>query len=397
MPVVLVGRDILSGLWRCFSWGVTLLLIFLSVPIVVSAANPDFTITASPSSQTTPPGYTASYMIHLASVNGFAGPVNLIPSVNSQPQGVAVNAKMNRVYVANWQSSSLTVIDGSTDKIIASIPVVQRPDGVAVNPTTNQTYVASYNSRGISVIDDAKNTLDYTIDAPAGLAIAVNPVTNRIYIANTTAVTVIDASTGLSVDAVTVGFLPTGIAVNSVTNRIYVGSEGTDNVSVIDGSTDTVMATIQVTNFPTSIAVDVNPKTNMIYAALLNGPVLVIDGATNTIVANITVQGTLNTLTVNPTLNEVYVSDQRSYYGGPPPTDELVIINATSNSQIANVTVGAVPSGIGVDQISGRVYVDNENSDTMSVIDTSTLTLVDTIILDPTISANPSIVTLSSG
>jgi YVTN family beta-propeller protein len=310
---------------------------------------------------------------------------------------VAVNVKMNRVYVADWQSSSLTVIDGATDKIIASIPVVQRPDGVVVNPSTNQTYVASYNSRGISVIDDATNTLAYTIDAPGSVAIAVNPVTNRIYIANTNAVAVIDASTRLTVDAVTVGYLPTGIAVNPVTNRIYVGSYGTDNVSVIDGSTDTVVTTIQVTNFPTNIAVDVNPKTNRIYAALLNGPVLVMDGASNTIVASIAVHGTLNTLTVNPTLNEAYVSDQRSYYGGPPPADELVIINTTSNSQIANVTVGAVPSGIGVNQISGRVYVDNENSDTMSVIDTSTLTLVDTIILDPTISANPSIVTLSSG
>jgi YVTN family beta-propeller protein len=310
---------------------------------------------------------------------------------------VAVNVKMNRVYVADWQSSSLTVIDGATDKIIASIPVVQRPDGVVVNPSTNQTYVTSYNSRGISVIDDATNTLAYTIDAPGSVAIAVNPVTNRIYIANTTAVIVIDASTRLIVDAVTVGYLPTGIAVNPVTNRVYVGSYGTDNVSVIDGSTDTVVTTIQVTNFPTNIAVDVNPKTNMIYAALLNGPVLVIDGATNTIVANIAVHGTLNAIRVNPRRNEAYVSDQRSYYGGPPPDDNLVIINATSNSQIANVTVGAVPSGIGVDQISGRVYVDNENSDTMSVIDTSTLTLVDTIILDPTITANPSIVTLSSG
>jgi YVTN family beta-propeller protein len=120
------------------------------------------------------------------------------------------------------------VIDGATDKIIASIPVVQRPDGVVVNPSTNQTYVASYNSRGISVIDDATNTLAYTIDAPGSVAIAVNPVTNRIYIANTNAVAVIDASTRLTVDAVTVGYLPTGIAVNPVTNRIYVGSYGTD-------------------------------------------------------------------------------------------------------------------------------------------------------------------------
>ncbi len=390
-------RDSLSGLRRRLAEGASVLLIFLAVPIVFSAATPDFTITASPSSQTVPPGSTASYTIHLTSVNGFAGPVNLIPSVNSQPQGVAVNTKMNRIYVADWQSSSLTVIDGATDKIIASIPVLLRPDAVAVNPSTNRTYVASENSRGVSVVDDIGNTLEYTIDAPPGTAIAVNPVTNRIYTAGGTTLTVIDGSTNMIVGTATVGFVPTGIGVNPVTNRIYVGSQNTNNVSVIDGSTNAVLATIPVTFSPGTFGVDVNSKTNRIYVTNLNGPVSVIDGSTNTVVANIPAVGSLTALATNPALNEVYVSDLLSYYGGPPPVDKLVIMNTTSNSQIANVTVGAAPSGIGVDQISGRIYVDNENSDTMSVIDTITFTVVDTIILDPTISANPSTVTLSSG
>jgi len=309
---------------------------------------------------------------------------------------VAVNPKMNRVYVADWQSSSLTVIDGSTNNIIASIPVVQRPAGVAVNPNTNRTYVTSDNYRGVSVVDEISNTLEYTIDAPPALAIAVNPVTNRIYTAGGTTLTVIDGSTNTIVGTATVGFVPTGIGVNTVTNRIYVGSQNTNDVTVIDGSTDAVLATISVPFMPALFGVDVNPTTNRIYVAN-DGPISVIDGSTNTVIANIPVSGTFTGLAVNPALNEVYVSDQLSYYGGPPPADKLVIINATSNSQIANVTVGAVPSGIGVDQISGTVYVDNENSDTMSVIDTSTLTVVDTIILDPAISASPSIVTLSSG
>jgi YVTN family beta-propeller protein len=391
------GRDTLSGLWRRFSGGASFLLIFLAVPTVVSAATPDFTITASPSSQTVPPGYTASYTIHLASVNGFAGPVNLIPSVFSDSQGLAVNARMNRVYVADWQSNSLTVIDTSTDRVIASIPVMQRPNGVSVNPITNKTYVTSSNSRGVSVVNDTTNTVDYTIDAPAGLAVAVNPVTNRIYIANTSTVTVIDASTRSIVGTLTVGFQPTGIGVNPVTNRIYVGSQNTNDVSVIDGSTDTVVATIPVTFSPGTFGVDVNPNTDRIYVTNLNGPVSVIDGSTNTVVANIPAVGTLTALVVNPVLSEVYVSDQFTYFGGPPPADKVAVLNATSNMQIASVAVGSVPSGIGLDQISGRIYVDNESSDTMSVIDSSTLTVVDTIILDPTISANPSTVTLSSG
>src|SRR3989442_3329779 len=388
------GRDSLSGLLRRFSGGVSLLLIFLALPIVVSAATPDFTITASPSSQTVPPGSTASYTIHLASVNGFAGPVNLIPSVNSQPQGVAVNVKMNRIYVADSQSSSLSVIDGFTNKIIASIPLGAVPHQVIVNQSTNQTYVAG---TGVRVVDDATNTLSYVIGAPAPFVLAYNPVTNRIYTANTTAVTAIDASTRSIIGSVAVGFVLTGIGVNPATNLVYVGSQNTNNVYVINGSTMAVAATIPVTFSPGTFGVDVNPKTNRIYVTNLNGPVSVIDGSTNTLVANIPLLGTLTTLVVNSALNEIYVADQYSSLGGPPPSDRVAVLSATTNMQITSVVVGAVPSGIGVNTVTGRFYVDNENWDTMSVIDTSTLTLVDTIILDPTISANPSIVTLSSG
>jgi YVTN family beta-propeller protein len=394
--VRLGGLAVLLGLRRPSTRFAVAFLVALAIPFIASGAAPDFTITATSASMTVAPGFDASYTINLASINGFSGQVNLIPSVFSGAQGVGVNARMNRVYVADWQSNSLSVIDSSTDRVLTSIPVVLRPDGVAVNPSTNKTYVTSANYRGVSVVNDATNTLDYNIDAPPGLAVAVNPVTNRIYTANTTAVTVIDASTRTIVGSVVVGFLPTGIAVNYVTNRIYVGSQNTNDVSVIDGSTNAVIATIPVTYSPGTFGVDVNPRTNRIYVTNLNGPISVIDGSTNTIVANIPVVGTLTALVVNPVLNEVYVSDQFSYFGGPPPTDKVAILNATSNMQIASVVVGSVPSGIGVDQISGRIYVDNENSDTLSVIDTSTFALVDAIILDPTISANPSTVILSS-
>ena len=298
--------------------------------------------------------------------------------------------------MADWQSNSLTVINGSTDRVIASILVVQRPEGVAVDSSTNLTYVTSANYRGVSVINDATNTLENTIDAPPGMAIATNPVTHRIYIANTNTVTVIDTYTRAIVDTVTVGFLPVGIAVNPVTNRIYVGNQNTNDVSVIDGSTDTVLATIPVPLMPSIFGVDADPATNRVYVAN-DGPISVIDGSTNTVIANIPLVGVFNGLAVNHSLKEVYVSDQLSFYGGPPPVDKLVIVNTTSNTQIANVTVGAVPSGIGVDQTSGRIFVDGESSDTMSVIDASKLTLVDTIILDPTIKANPSTVNLPAG
>ena len=64
-------------------------------------------------------------------------------SVSSGPEGVAVNPNTNRVYVANQNSNTVSVIDGSTKGVGATIPVGTSPSGVAVNLGTNRVYVAN--------------------------------------------------------------------------------------------------------------------------------------------------------------------------------------------------------------------------------------------------------------
>jgi YVTN family beta-propeller protein len=96
------------------------------------------------------------------------------------------------IYVANSQSNNLTVIDGGTNAVIATIPVGTSPSAVAVDSHTNFIYVANFgNSQGgnpgnITVIDGAKHTTTTLTDqnAVSPVALAANPVTNKIYVAN---------------------------------------------------------------------------------------------------------------------------------------------------------------------------------------------------------------------
>ena len=49
------------------------------------------------------------------------------------------------VYVANYDSNTVSVIDGKTNQVIASdITVGQNPVGIAVNPATNMVYVSYF-------------------------------------------------------------------------------------------------------------------------------------------------------------------------------------------------------------------------------------------------------------
>ena len=76
-------------------------------------------------------------------------------------------------------------IDGTTNTVVATVPVGPYPSGVAVNPTTNLIYAANQGSGDVSVIDGTTNTVVATVSL--GILcydVAVNPVTNRIYTAN---------------------------------------------------------------------------------------------------------------------------------------------------------------------------------------------------------------------
>ena len=47
----------------------------------------------------------------------------------------------NRLYVANYVSDDVTVIDGNTNLIITTIAVNPTPYAIAANTTTNRIYV----------------------------------------------------------------------------------------------------------------------------------------------------------------------------------------------------------------------------------------------------------------
>ncbi|MER3520734.1 MAG: hypothetical protein C4317_00185 [Acidimicrobiia bacterium] len=83
-------------------------------------------------------------------------------SVGSGPRRVATNPQTNRVYVTNTGSSNVSVIDGSSNAVIATVAVGTFPFGVATNPQTNRVYVTNLNSNNVSVVVD--HTLDEFAD-----------------------------------------------------------------------------------------------------------------------------------------------------------------------------------------------------------------------------------------
>src|ERR1019366_9059992 len=233
--------------------------------------------------------------------------------VGYYPYGVAVNPVTNRIYVANQYGNdptgsspgTVSVIDGASNTVIATVTTGSRPYSVAVNSVTNQIYVPNNCGNDVScrtksgtltVIDGASNTVTATVAVGSGpVQAVVNSITNKIYVPNpcgndptcTTpysggTVTIIDGATN-NPTSVNVGIYPYALDVNSATNKIYVANQcgddprcGSATMTAIDGAT---LATtdIGVGHYPYGLAL--NSATNLIYVPnYYDNTVSVMDG-----------------------------------------------------------------------------------------------------------------------
>jgi YVTN family beta-propeller protein len=220
----------------------------------------------------------------------------------------------------------VSVINGQTETVSATIQVGFYPAGVAVNPDTNTIYVANVGTGvegegkwgTVSVINGQTETVSATLSLGKSQpdAVAVNPDTNTIYAAvfYPRKVTVINAQTYGITAGIRLSYGPTAVAVNPDTNTIYATAgpipptpnQGTDGVSVINGRTDKVTATIAAGEGEVTI----NPDTNTIFATNeSSNTVSVANGRTNKVTATTKVGSSPDGVAVNPATRRIYVAN----------------------------------------------------------------------------------------
>ncbi|HZP23895.1 MAG TPA: YncE family protein [Terriglobales bacterium] len=301
----------------------------------------------------------AGWLLLAGSVFSVAQTLLTTVSAGTYPVAVAVNAVTNKVYVANQNSSNVTVIDGATNNT-ATVLTGAGPMALAVNPVTNKIYVVC--GGGVTVIDGATNRTSSVSTGLGPFAVAVNAVTNKIYVAdyNAHAVTVIDGVTNHTTN-INVGTRPYGVAVNSTTNTIFVADSGSGDVAAIDGVTNSV-TTITVGANPRAIAVD--EITNQVYVANYgSGTVADIDGSTYG-VTNVVVGPNPVAIALDAVRNQIFVANGGASSG-------TIIDGATLTPM--PIAAGASPLSVTVDTVTGKVYfTDYAYAGTLTMLDETT-------------------------
>ena len=159
--------------------------------------------------------------------------VSTIP-VGSNPCVLAINTQTNTIYVSNFSNDSVSVINGTSNKVETNIKVGHNPVGIAVNPRINEIYVNNLPDNTISVINGTTNKVIHNISLePAIIGSGVNKAFINVPL------------------KITFPLIASKITVDPTTNFTYVANPRSNGIITIDGKSDKII---------TKIFVDINPS-----------------------------------------------------------------------------------------------------------------------------------------
>ncbi len=277
-------------------------------------------------------------------------------AVGRQPNAVAIDPATNRIFVVNAGSGNVSVIDGSANRVIATLPTDTRPYAIGIDAGLHRVYATNTFSDRVTAIDGTTNSAkqlplgskdfvetdarrhraffisyedpkllivnadetahreDLHLSHPWGLA--VDERRGIVYVTEIGKDTLIayHEDSGKTETAPT-GSMPDAIAIDEAANRIYVANYVGDSVTVMNGATLKPVATVAAGHHPQALAVD-GRRHRVFVANTHSNNVTVIDGTNNRVLATLTGGTNPYAIAVDPESGDAYVAN----YGSQPVT-----------------------------------------------------------------------------
>ncbi len=237
--------------------------------------------------------------------------------------GASVDVQTSRYWAANVYGGGALVRDGSTDNVLATIPLSYCPINTAYDSNRNREWVgaqcgpgndpvfaidaatfnvvagpiASGGVMGNIIANGATGRLYLTASGVSkrvdpttfrvtsnafGQVRAVNAVTNRLYAVNGTNLQIINGATNPEriLTTITLSYSPASMGVNTALNHLYLANPVGNNIEVRNGSTGALIATFSLgplgANPDGAMAVDSTRGRIYAIASSPSGPVLLV-------------------------------------------------------------------------------------------------------------------------
>lgn len=267
--------------------------------------------------------------------------------VGDYPIGGTYDSWNGLVYVVNWDSSNVSLLNGTAD--VGSVPVGSHPAAAIFDNATGLVYVLDDLAHNVSVLNGSKvvRTIAVGTYPTAGV---FDPKNGFVYEANqgSNNVSVINGTKVLA--SVRVGYGPGTVAYDAADGFVYViGSS--NNMTVINGTS--VVGWLPASSSAWSVPV-LDPRSGDLY--VVNGTYVNLVQGTK-VVGSVDLNISLAGLVYDAAQGFVEVT--RPSPAGTAYDGTVVVLNGTSI--VSTVKVGADPIAAVYDSANQFVYVLNEN------------------------------------
>jgi len=316
---------------------------------------------------------------------------------------VAGHAGQNyQIYVSNERSGDVTVINGSDNRVLGTIPVGKRPRGIHAGPDGKVVYVALSGTpiaappqldakgnpifqRGKDDDDDDPVKSDKSADAIGVVDVAQRKLTGKIaggsdpeefslskdgktlYVSNedVKAASVIDIASGKVEHIIAVGQEPEGVATAPDGKRFYVTCEAGGEIYAIETAGYSTIGHFKVNVRPRSMAFLPGAAIGFIPSES-TGELNVIDAANLKVVKVIALPSGSRPMSVKVS------SDGRKIYVSNGRAGTVSVLDSHTYQLLNSIKVGVRPWGIALSPDGKLLYTANGPSNDVSVVDLET-------------------------
>jgi len=300
------------------------------------------------------------------------------------------------VYVSNEDSGDVSVIDTSTDNVVATIAVGKRPRGMRVDPGRGRLYVAvsgapksgpgvpavheppDPSADGIAVVDLGARSLVKRL--PSGRdpeTFALDRERGLLFVSNeeSAEASVLDVGKERIEHTVAVGGEPEGVELRPDGAVAYVTSEADQKVSVLSTTTFGRVGEFQTGPRPRAVAFTADGHTALITNEA-GASVTVADAVRHEPIATIGIDDPSSTASAEPRpqprpMGIALSPDGTLAYVTTGRNGKVAVLDVAARRVAALIDgVGARPWGIGITRDGKKLYVANGASNDVAVIDT---------------------------
>src|SRR5437870_10050766 len=286
-------------------------------------------------------------------------------------------------FVSNEKSGNVTVIDGTSDAVVATFAVGKRPRGIHATRDGKRIFVTlSGSPRMAPGVDTERAPADKTADGLGVIDVSARKLVDRwhvgsdpeqfaiskdgklAFIANEddASIVIVDLSSGQARGKVKVSAEPEGVGVNPANGEVYATCEEKGEVFAIMPDQQRVVAKIDVGGRPRSVVFESDGRRGFVPSES-GGYITVIDSASHKSLAKIQLpEGSLP-------MGSAISNDGKELYVSTGRENAVVVIDAVKNEVAATIAVGNRPWGIALSPDGSKLYTANGASDDVSVVD----------------------------